>query len=101
MKRVILALAVCLTLGVASSVRADDAKTVYGQKCASCHGADGKGQTPMGTKLKAPDLTATKLSEAEIAKVIGEGKKPKMMAYASLGDAQIQSLAKYVKGGVK
>ena len=56
---------------------------------------------PVGQKMGAKDLTATKESEAALANVIANG-KGKMTAYkGKLTDAEIQSLAKYVKGGLK
>ena len=102
MKRAILALAVCFTLGLAGAARAEDAKALFASKCASCHGPDGKGQTAMGKKLGAKDLTGIGESEDAIAKTIENGKPPKMLAYkGKLTDEQIKALAKYVKGGVK
>ncbi len=102
MKRVTLALAVCFALGLAAPARADDAKALFASKCASCHGPDGKGQTNMGKKLGAKDLTALGESEAAIAKAIEEGKAPKMAAYkGKLTEEQIKAVAAYVKAGVK
>lgn len=97
MKRLAVTLAVLAALAVA---RAEDAAPLYAQKCAVCHGKDGKG-SPVGLKMGAKDLTATKLSEPEIAKVIESG-RGKMTAFKNkLTDAQIQALAKYVKVGLK
>ena len=100
MKRIAVAAAVlCL---VATSARAEDAKTLYSQKCASCHGASGKGDTAMGKKLGAPDLTKIKDSEAQVVAAITNGKPPKMTPYKDkLTTDQIAALAKYVKGGLK
>jgi cbb3-type cytochrome c oxidase subunit III len=101
MKRITVAVAAVLCL-VASTARAEDAKALFAQKCASCHGATGKGDTAMGKKLGAHDLTALKSSEAEIAAVITNGKPPKMTPYKDkLSGEQIKALAKYVKAGVK
>jgi cytochrome c6 len=73
---------------------------LYAKKCASCHGKDGK-PTAVGQKMGAHDLGATKLSEVELVTVITNGKN-KMTAYKDkLTEAEIQSLAKYVKGGLK
>ena len=95
MKRILFALA---ALSLAGAAHADAA--LYAQKCASCHGKDGK-PTAVGTKMGAHDLTATKLSEKEIADLISNG-KGKMTAYKEkLTAEQIASLAKYVKGGLK
>ncbi len=101
MKRITVAVAAVLCLA-ATSARAEDAKALFAQKCASCHGASGKGDTAMGKKLGAPDLTASKKSEADIAAVITNGKPPKMTPYKDkLTAEQITALAKYVKAGVK
>jgi cytochrome c6 len=97
MKRIAVVLAL---LASAAVVRADDAAALFSQKCAVCHGKDGKG-TPAGLKMGAKDLTALKLSQDEIVKDIanGEGKMPAFKG--KLSDEQIQSLAKYVKAGLK
>lgn len=95
MKRILFALA---ALSIAGAAHADAA--LYAKKCASCHGKDGK-PSAVGKKMGAGDLTATKLSESEIVGVISGG-KGKMTAYKDkLTEAEIQSLAKYVKGGLK
>ena len=97
MKRIVIALAVLSLAGVAV---ADDTATLFSQKCATCHGKDGKG-TSVGLKMGAKDLTASKLSEQEIEGVISGG-KGKMTAYKDkLSGDQIKALAKFVKGGLK
>jgi cytochrome c6 len=97
MKRILVALAV---LALAGSALAADAAGVYAAKCKSCHGPDGKGNA-VGKKMGAPDLTALKAGEAEIAGAISNG-KGKMPGYkGKISDEEIQSLAKYVKGGLK
>ncbi len=101
MKRIVAALALVAAFGLGSA-RAEDAKALFAQKCAMCHGPDGKGGTAMGKKLGAPNLTTVKDSEAQIANVITNGRPPKMTPYkGKLTDAQIQELAKYVKNGLK
>jgi mono/diheme cytochrome c family protein len=57
-----------LTVAFTGTARADAAE-IYGKKCASCHGKDGKGQTATGKKLSVKDLTD--------AKVQAEGKDDK------------------------
>jgi cytochrome c6 len=97
MKRILFAVVV---LSLAGAARADDAAALYAKRCATCHGKDGKA-TPVGQKMGAKDLTATQESEQAIANTIANG-KGKMTAYkGKLTDAEIQSLAKYVKGGLK
>ncbi len=95
MKRIVLALA---ALSIAGVAHADAA--LYAKRCASCHGKDGK-PSAVGQKMGAQDLGATKLSEKEIAGVIANG-KGKMTPYKDkLSEAEIASLAKFVKGGLK
>ncbi|HJX66902.1 MAG TPA: c-type cytochrome [Polyangia bacterium] len=40
------------------------APETFAQKCAGCHGKDGKGQTAMGKKLSIKDLTDAKVQAA-------------------------------------
>lgn len=51
---------------------------VWVSTCAACHGATGKGEGPMGAALRVPDLSKSRMSDAEIAAVIknGRGKMP-------------------------
>ena len=85
-------------LGVAA-----DGKELFAKQCASCHGPDGKAQTPIARKLGVKDLTQTKLTEAEIEKQIVEGKrddhgKEKMPSFkGKLSADEIKSLINTVK----
>jgi cytochrome c6 len=97
MKRLLLSLVV---LSVAAAARADDGATVYAKRCAACHGKDGKG-TPVGVKMGATDLAASKLSEPEMVGVIAGG-RGKMTAFKEkLSEGEIKEVAKFVKGGLK
>ena len=73
----------------------------FQSKCAACHGKDGKGTSPMAQKLGVKDLTVTKLSAAEIEKVITNGRGKMTPFKGKLSDAEISALAKYVAGGLK
>ena len=88
-----------LTLGMAGA-RADDVAALYKSKCAACHGADGKGDTPAGKKLGARDLHSpevAKMSDTELFDITKKGKE-KMPAYdKKLTDDQIKELIKYVR----
>lgn len=99
MKRI--AVAAVAVLGLAGAARAEDAAELFAKKCAVCHGKDGKGNTPMAKRLGAKDLTAVKLSEAEIAKVIAEGKGKMTPFRGKMSDAEIDAVAKYVKNVLK
>jgi cbb3-type cytochrome c oxidase subunit III len=98
MKRIALALA---TFALVVTARAEDGKALFAQKCASCHGPDGKGKTKMGEKLGVKDLTALP-PDTDVKATIENGKPPKMTAYkGKLSDAEIDAIASYVKGGLK
>jgi len=78
-----------------------DAAANYASKCASCHGADGKGQTTMGKRQKVKDYTTAegqKWSDAEGVKAILEG-KDKMKGYKDKGitEADAKDLVKHIR----
>lgn len=101
MKRIVVALVACLA--VAASARAEDAKALFAQKCAACHGPDGKGKTPMAQKIGAKDLTGEQNETIEaLVKDIENGKPPKMTPFkGKLSPEQIKALAAYIKAGLK
>ena len=80
---------------------APGAAEIYKAKCASCHGADGAGQTKAGIALKARDLRSPevqKQTDAELLKVTADGQK-KMPAYKKkLSVADLTSLVAYIRG---
>jgi cytochrome c6 len=95
-----LAAALALLLCLPGPAAAEDARALFDQRCAVCHGKDGKG-SPAGLKLGAKDLSVTKLSAGEVEKVISGG-RGKMAAYqGKLTAEQIATLARFVKGGLK
>ena len=74
-----------------------DARTLWAQSCASCHGKDGSGNTAMGKKLGVQDYTKSQsFSDAEAANVIKNG-KGKMKAYKQFSDADVKALVAYVR----
>ncbi len=54
-------------------------ETTWTNQCQSCHGPAGHGDGPQGPMVKAPDLSQSKLPDAEIAERIlnGKGNMPK------------------------
>jgi cytochrome c6 len=72
----------------------------YKAKCAMCHGADGKGETPVGKKMGTHDFASPevqKTSDADLATTIAKGKN-KMPAYEkSLKDGDIKELVAYIR----
>lgn len=61
------------------------------QNCVQCHGQLGHGDGQMGPMLHAPDLTQTKLSDAELFATIKNGRN-KMPSYANMPDSVVQGL---------
>jgi mono/diheme cytochrome c family protein len=98
---------VILAVGLCSvSVRAEDKKAerTWKAKCASCHGADGKGDTDQGKKMKLADMTTVewhkKTTDAKIRDAILNGAKSdsgEMQAYKdSLSSEQVDGLVNYI-----
>jgi len=88
------------------SLSAAEVKANWDKHCLKCHGADGKGQTTMGKKLKVMDYTDPKMqakfTDEEAFKVTKEGKKEGdktlMKAYKDdLSDQEIKELVAYVR----
>ena len=96
-----------LASSTAPIARADEAADTYAKKCASCHGAAGKGDGPVSKMLKPPPAdfaTVLKgMSDEDIARIIKEGgkavgKSASMPASGSkLTDEQINALVQHVK----
>lgn len=101
MKRILLlAFSAALLTSLSVPAVADDVKDLYKTKCAACHGADGKGETPAGKKFSAHDFHSAdvqKQTDPELIEILRSGKN-KMPAYkAKLSDDQIKDLVKYVR----
>ncbi len=94
-------------LAVASTAAAADlelGKKVYAAKCASCHGADGKGNAKMAGMLKItiPDLSGSKgKSDAELLKLLAEGKKPMPSFAKGLSKDEMEAVLSYAKALAK
>jgi mono/diheme cytochrome c family protein len=90
---------VCLSLILVSPVIGQDAKKLYGDRCALCHGADGDGKgvimqtTPFGAEFwKAND-------DAAIAKTIVEGKG--RMPAIPFSPEETKAVVEYMKSTFK
>jgi len=79
---------------------ATDGAAIYKTKCATCHGVDGRGQTPMGKKmglrdLGSPDVQKQTDKELYDWTAVGRGKMP---AYKDkLSDAEIKALVTHMR----
>ena len=105
MKRTLTVVLGILAVGLLSASAAD-AKENWEKNCQKCHGADGKGQTVMGKKLKIKDYTDAKVQEEmkddAMVKIIKEGKKEGdrqlMKGYADdLKDREIKDLIAFIR----
>ena len=101
MKLTIKASLLATALMIAAPAAYGDGAANYATKCASCHGADGKGQTTMGKKQKAKDYTTAegqKWTDEEGVKAILEGKE-KMKGYKDKGitEADAKDLVKFIR----
>jgi mono/diheme cytochrome c family protein len=94
-------IAVAFVAGSAAvSWAADDGKTVYAKKCASCHGDKGEGKPAIAKSLKvefrhlgAPEVQAK--SDADLAKSINEGSGK--MKPVKLSEGDVKAVIAYVR----
>ena len=103
----IVGILLCVGLGVVFSVAvslAADAKAgeaVYTKACKNCHGADGTPNANIAKMMKVEMLDlkspeVQKLSAADIAKIVADG-KGKMKGITSVKGASVDDVAAYVK----
>src|SRR4029077_2563276 len=102
---ILLMLFVGLALFVVSIVRADpgpDSATssaTFRMKCVMCHGQDGAG-SEVGKSMNVPDLRSPvvqKLTDAQIAQIISDGKGGMPSFKSSLGEDEIHTLVAHVR----
>jgi cytochrome c6 len=94
--------ALAVTVIFCAPAKADDkSAALYKQKCATCHGTDGKGDTPAGKSMKVrrfADPEVAKMSDDELAGAIEKG-KGKMPAYGkSMKADEIKAMVAYIRG---
>ena len=81
MKRFVMLAALTLVIALPAIAADPDGAALYKAKCATCHGADGAGQTSIGKSMKLRDLRSAdvqKQTDIELTKIIsgGKGKMP-------------------------
>ena len=90
-------------LALASTVAAADlelGKKVYAAKCASCHGADGKGNAKVAGMLKVniPDLSGSAgKSDTDLLTLLADGKKPMPAFGKNLSKDEMEAVLSYTK----
>jgi mono/diheme cytochrome c family protein len=101
MKMILAALSIAaVSAGVALAADAKAGAAVYDKSCKSCHGADGTPNPAIAKMMKVEmkDLKSADvqgMSEADIKKVVAEG-KGKMKPVASVTGAAADNVAAYV-----
>ncbi len=77
-----------------------ESQALFKKDCAMCHGADARGQTPMGKRLNIKDLHSAevqKQTDAELTTIIRDG-KAKMPAFKDkLKPEEIRDLVTYIR----
>lgn len=98
-------LVLLLSLSLATTASAQSATELWATKCKSCHGSDGRAQTPMGKKESIVDMTQPAWQKAQddsdIREAIAEGssRNKKMKPYKDkLTPEQINSLVGFIRG---
>jgi cytochrome c6 len=88
----------------ATASGAQDAAALYKSKCASCHAADGSGNTAKGKELKLRDLRSAevqKLTDKQLYDITAKG-KGKMPGYEkSLGAEKVNQLVAHMRALAK
>ena len=85
-----------LAAGQGSTAGAD----VYKAKCATCHGQDGSGNTPVGKSLQVADLRSAAVqskSDAELIQSVTEGKGNMPGFKGNITDDEIHAVVTFVR----
>ena len=105
-KLLFLTLAVVVAAGP-ETAGAQNAASVYAQKCAQCHGPKGNGDGPAGQVMAPPpapfSTTLKGKSDSWIGSVITQGGpavglSPGMPPHPNLSASQVKDLTLYIKG---
>jgi mono/diheme cytochrome c family protein len=86
-----LSVALPLLLCAGGALAADGA-ALYKEKCAGCHGADGKAETPAAKAMKVPPLAGTTRTPEDVAKFVRGSEKHKAVA-SKLSDEDLAAIA--------
>ena len=97
-----LALSTLFILAIASPLRAGEPpRTTWAKaKCAVCHGADGRGDTPAGKKYATPDLRGQmtqKRPDDELMKLIRQGHQNMPTFGHALTDQHVTTLLYFIR----
>jgi len=99
-RKVVIILAAAVLILTSATAFAADGAAVYKAKCATCHAADGSGQTPMGKSMKLRDLRSAevqKQTDKELYTITADG-KGKMPAYKSkINEAELNAVVAFMR----
>jgi len=94
--------AVCLVVSGMSA--AQEAKRLYSEKCANCHGADGSGHTTATNRMKVPDLRSKRVQQksdddlyAATAQGTSHESYPHAFLHTGMTEVQIRNLVRYIR----
>jgi cytochrome c6 len=90
-----------IALSLSQPAFSQSAADLYSSKCKMCHGADGKGNTPVAKTMGVHDFKSPEVAKESAADMIAVTKngKNKMPAYKDkLTDDQIKELVTYLRG---
>jgi mono/diheme cytochrome c family protein len=79
------------TLFCASQALAADGAALYKQKCAGCHGADGKADTAAAKAMKVPPLAGKTHTAEQVTHQIRTNEKHKTLS--KLSDEELAAIA--------
>lgn len=103
-KATFLILALIAVFAFSTAAIAADGAALYKAKCASCHAADGSGNTTVGQKMKVPDLRSAnvqKQTDDELTAMIATGGPNKKPTHSFKGkgltDADIKALVTFIR----
>ena len=96
--RAAFSLALTLFLLGSGSALAADGAALYQANCASCHGADGKADSPVAKAMNVPPLAGTTLSPEAVVKAVQTGGKHEALA-AKLSPDELDAIARALPGG--
>lgn len=100
-RAIVLAFALTTLSSVAASGASDPGagRTTYLERCAGCHGTDGRGTPSMQAllKTKIPDLTKLKVAnEADLIDLLMNGKSPMPGFHYDSTERDLREVAHYV-----
>jgi cytochrome c6 len=90
-----------LAMAEENNASSSSGSIIFKGKCVLCHGADGRGNTPLGKQLQAADLRSKdvqKLSDAELHQIVHDGKANMPPFADQLSDAEISHVVRYIRG---